>query len=105
MATLASATFRETALNSQFQIHRSHGQTDFSRQSDTIRVFTDSQGSGMFQTVGLGFWLTLAQFRSGEFSLAFNQELGFVRAFSERSKFYSALQDIPRFGLNSHYLT
>ena len=42
------------------------------------------QGSGLFHTVGLGFWLTLTQFWSGERSLAFNQELGFSCAVPQK---------------------
>ena len=48
------------------------------------------------------FWLNFDQANA---SLAFNQELGFLGTFSEGFEFYSALQDIPRFGLNSHCLT
>ena len=38
MATLASATFREPALNSQFQIHRSHRGTCFINNNELISI-------------------------------------------------------------------
>ena len=53
---------------------------------DAIRVLMIFRTTGLLQTVGSGFWLILTQFWSGEHSWAFNQELRFLWAYSQKVK-------------------
>ena len=83
-----------------FQTGSRIGQTDFSRQSDKIRVFIDFHGSETIQTVCLGFGSFWLNFDQANASLAFDQELGFLCVHSQKElNPHSAFQVILRCGL------
>lgn len=93
-----------------FQTGSRIGQTDFSRQSDRIRVFIGFHGSRKIQTVCLGFWLILAQLWSGERFFGIWSGIRVCTQFSQKDlilQCFSSYSEIwtEAFGLSSHCVT
>ena len=74
-----------------FKLAQESDKRTFLVSQTKIRVLLIFRAPECFTQVGLGFWLILAQFWSGECSLAFNQELRFLWAYSQKDLNSTAL--------------